>query len=237
MKKELISLHGTAREYYIPGPDDYIVGRMPTLCGQSEAQDRKYFKHIGKSGKIWLVADQPNSADSIYVEGGPNSKGFGGSTLEFQLVSSESIKCATPSDIHRAKNGFHSDTFKYAETIKLKGPWHSNDSALFADTGIDIRDKHYTLVVIGEEVKYGKHYETIVHKVLYKEEEPVLGFFHRGDILGREWAQKFGQRVFTYRQSRGGSTLGFVEPDAVFYWEKEHKPVTASPAQTGIIFS
>lgn len=209
-RKPVPNLYGTAREYYIPGSNDYVVGRTPVICGQSEAQGRKYFKHIGKSGKIWLVADQPNSADNIYVEGKPGSDGFGGATLEFPLTDSEEI-------------------------IKLKGPWHTNDDALFADTGVDVRDKHYLIVVIGEEVKYGKHYENIVHKVLYKDDEPVLGLFHRGDILGREYAQKLGRRVYVVRSSMGGGCYGYVEPDAIFYWEHPHDPVTASPNQAGII--
>ena len=202
---------GTAREYYTPGPNDYVVGRMPTISGQGDAQSRKYHKYVGKSGRIWLVANQPNAADNIYVEGGEGSKGFGGSTLTFPLVE--------------------------GGEVNLKGPWHTNSSALFQDTGIDIRDKYYVMVVIGKDVKYGKNYETIVHEVIHQDHEPVLGIFHRGDVLGRELAQKLGHQVFVVDQTLGGGHYRFVKPDDKFYWEQEHKPVDASPAQTGIIFS
>lgn len=164
-------------------------------------------------GKIWLIADQPNSADNIYVEGGPNSRGFAGATLRFPISGSD-------------------------EVVELKGPWHSNDSAFFNDTGIDISDKHHVMIIIGEDVKYGKNNETIVHKVLFKDDESVLGIFHRGDVLGREWAQKLGRRVFVVDETTGGGTRRFIEPDAIFYWETKHNTIgDVSPAQAGIIFS
>jgi hypothetical protein len=199
-------------EPYMPNENDHVLRGYRMISGQGEAQSKKYFKHIGKSGKIWLIADQPNSADNIYVEGGPNSRGFGGSTLTFPLVE--------------------------GGEINLKGPWHSNDSALFNDTGIDISDKHHVMIIIGEDVKYGKNNETIVHKVLFKDDEPVLGVFHRGDVLGREWAQKLGKRVFVVDETTGGGCRRFIEPTAIFYWETEHKSIDdVSPAQAGIIFS
>lgn len=198
---------------YIPTENDHVIRGYRMISGQGEAQSKKYFKYIGKSGKIWLIADQPNSADNIYVEGGENSRGFAGATLSFPISGSDEI-------------------------VKLKGPWHSNDSAFFDDTGIDIRDKHHVMVIIGEDAKYGLNGETIVHKVLHKDEEPVLGVFHRGDVLGREWARKLGRRVFVVDETAGGSTRRFIEPDATFYWEKEctNSIDGASQAQAGIIF-
>jgi len=33
---------------------DYIIDRQPMLCGQSEAEEGRYKKVIGKSGRTWL---------------------------------------------------------------------------------------------------------------------------------------------------------------------------------------
>ncbi len=201
------------REYYIPTNKDWVVSRLPMICGQAEAQSRTYFKHIGKSGKIWLISTDPNCADHIYVEGEPGSDGFGGSTLEFKV------------------------TYPENETIQLKGPWHSNSGAFFNDVGIDISDKHYVMVVIGEDVRYGRNYENIVYRVLHQDKEPVLGTFHRGDVLGREWAQKRGQRVYVIDQSMGGGRYRFVEPNAEFYWEKKHPVIDVSSNQLNVVMS
>ena len=73
--------------------------------------------------------------------------------------------------------------------------------------------------------------------VLYRDEAPQLGSFHRGDMLAREWAKEVGVPVFLYSQSKGGSSCGQVKPDAVFYWEKDSKATLSSPAQDVIIRS
>ena len=199
------------REYYTPTDNDFIVQRQPMICGSAEAESRKYHKYVGKSGKVWLVADQPDAAANIYVEGGPNSDGFAGRTLTFPLVD--------------------------GTEIKLKGPWHANSQLLFQDTGIDVRNRHYTFVVISRDRKPGKNYESIMVDVLYRDEEPQLGSFHRGDVLARQWTRELGVPVYCYSQSKGGSSCGQVKPDAVFYWEKDSKPATATAAQDAIIRS
>lgn len=182
------------RQFYIPTANDYVVQRQPMRSGQGEAQSRRYYLYTGKSGKRWLVADQDNAAANVYVEGGPNSDGFGGATLTFPLVD--------------------------GSEIKLKGPWHGNSDALFEDTGIDVRDRHYTFVVVSRRRESGEHYELIHADVLYKDDTPQLGNFHRGDLIAREWAQKLNEIVYLYSASEGGSSSGQVKPDAMFYWEK-----------------
>ncbi len=198
------------RQFYTPAENDFVVGRLPMVCGSAEAESRRYYKHVGKSGKVWLVADQPDAAANVYVEGGPNSDGFGGRTLTFPLVD--------------------------GTELKLKGPWHANSDSLFHDTGIDVRDKHYTFVVISRGRESGEHYESVMVDVLYKDDRPRLGSFHRGDLLAREWAQKLGTPVFLYSRSSGGSSCGQVKPDAKFYWEKDSKATTElSAAQDAIV--
>ena len=78
----------------------------------------KFRKHIGKSGRVWLVGianDELHAEilNEIYVstnEG--DTEGYSGGTLKFQL-----------------ENG---------STTSLKGPWHSNPTAFTEDTGIEL---------------------------------------------------------------------------------------------------
>jgi hypothetical protein len=172
------------RQFYTPTANDYIIQRQPMRSGQGEAQSRKYHKYIGNGGRIWLVADQENAAANIYVEGGPNSDGFGGATLTFPLVD--------------------------GSEIKLKGPWHTNSGALYEATGVDVRDKHYTFVVISRRRESGEHYEMIMADVLYKDETPMLGPFDRGKSIARGLLESTGlNSVALYSQSEGGSSCGF----------------------------
>lgn len=172
------------RKFYTPTENDYVVQRMPMVSGQGEAQSRKYFKHIGKDGRIWLVADQENAAANVYVEGGPGSDGFGGATLTFPLVD--------------------------GTEIKLKGPWHVNSNGLFDATGVDVRDKHYTFVVVSRRRESGERYETIMADVLYKDTEPTLGTFDRGKEIARGLLSSLSlNSVVLYSASEGGSSCGF----------------------------
>lgn len=208
-EERLDELDKSERNYYVPTDNDYVVARQPMTCGSAEAESRHYHLHVGKSGKRWLVADQEDAAANVYVEGGPNSDGFGGRTLTFPLVD--------------------------GSEVKLKGPWHTNSEALYADTGIDVRNQHYTFVVVSRDRKYGRNFETICVDVLYCDEAPLLGSFHRGDLLAREWARQLGQPVYIYSQSAGGSHSGQVKPDETFYFERNDKPTALSAAQDAIV--
>lgn len=187
-----LSLSQPIRTFYTPTENDYVIQRQPMRSGQGEAQSRKYHKYLGKSGKTWLVADQPNAGANIYVSANPEElkpgyrgfQGFGGSTLTFPLV-----------------NGGE---------IKLQGPWHSNSGALYEDTGIDVRDKHYTFVVVSRRRESGGHYEMIMADVIYRDDAPVLGPFNRGDAIAEELLKTTGaDSLCLYSESEGGSSCGF----------------------------
>lgn len=167
---------------------DYQVPKRKMTSGIGEAEKRKYRFFKGKSGKAWLVADVENAAEHIYVEGGKNSQGFGGAELEFELASGDGV-------------------------IKLKGPWHSNCDAFFCDTGVDIRDKHYTFVIVSRSVEYpGNIYNPLMKDVLYMDKEPCLGSFYRGDELAQKIANELNETVKLYSESSGGSVCKPVEP-------------------------
>jgi len=101
------------------------------LCGSAEAESRRYHLYNG----VWLVADQENAADNIYLAG--NGRGFGGRKITFTLVS--------------------------GDKITFQGPWLSNANHLFLETGIDVRDKYKTLGAIAKDLD-GDALEDIVYQ-------------------------------------------------------------------------
>jgi len=173
----------------IGGNMDYIIERQPMLCGQSEAEERRYKKVIGKSDRIWLYAIQDNPADNIYVSGDKNSDGFGGRTLSFTLED--------------------------GTTEELRGPWHTNSDALYGDTGVDLRNKCLTFVVISRDrksIQTERRYTTKMIDILYKDDKPTIGKFERGKIIAQKLANKLKQTIYCYSQSQGGSSNSPIEP-------------------------
>lgn len=161
----------------------FVASHRPMICGSAEAEGNRYKLYVGRSGTIWLVGISEDQGNAVYVQGGPNSDGFGGRVLTFRL-----------------ENG--------CDSISLKGPWHTNPSSLLSDTGIDVRDKFYTFGVVGE----GREYPAIT-KLLWFDTEPVIGSFDRVKQKAQEIANERGQTVFYYMESRGGSSCGAIDPD------------------------
>lgn len=187
---------------------DYLVKEKAMICASADAEERTYKKFIDKQSRIWLVANQVNEGDNIYVEGGSNSEGFGGRTLEFKTIE--------------------------GEILHLKGPWATNSEDLLKSTGYDIRDKHFTFVVISEG-RANEGYNTIMKDVLYQDKDWTLGKFSRGDELAEKMAQERGKMVMLYSESRNGSANGPVYPMtykhlsftgcACFYELNHHKQI------------
>ena len=173
---------------------EYIIQRRPMTSGQGEAVVHKYNQYTGKSGCIWLVSDQPNYGDQILVTNNPENttskeqgfEGFGGATMQIPLVD--------------------------GGVFELHGGWHSNSDALFQDTGIDARDKHYTRVIVAMGRKSDNLYNTIFTDVIHYEDDYVLGFFERSKEIAQKLADELGQMVYCYSESQGGSSCGGVKP-------------------------
>jgi len=159
--------------------------------GQGEAVKNVYTKHIGKSGDIWLVKEGKFAADNIYVSGGPGSKGFGGATLEFQLVD--------------------------GTVEKLVGPWHCNAGDLFKDTGVDVRNKHSSRVIIAKDMQYEDNYmnRKVFKDVIVLEEEFVEGSFDRREMyeLAQKHANELGQKLYIFKETGGGSCGEWIKPN------------------------
>ncbi len=154
-----------------------------------------YKKAVGRSGKIWIYQIGEGSSNFIYVSpdrrenfpGFRGFRGFGGSTLSFTLED--------------------------GSVEKIQGPWHSNSEALYHDTGVDIRNRHLTYVIIAKNREFSNG--TTLVGILYKDEKPMEGDFHRGTIMAMGMAKKLGRPVVCYSESLGGSSEGFVYPDQI----------------------
>lgn len=173
------------KERYIAKEDEFVTDDYQMFSGQGEAVRQKYHKYIGKSGNTWLVADSEWAAENVYVTDSPKNngtQGFGGAVLKMPLV-----------------NG---------EIFELKGGWHTNSDALFSDTGIDIRNKYRTFVVLAKE-RFSLDDGTwrIGFKgILYKDKEPTLGHFNRYKDL----IKQYPEAKYYYSSSRGGSSSGSI---------------------------
>ena len=173
---------------------DFVIPRKGMICGSAEAEANKYHVYAGRDGKRWLVADRDDCGDFVYVEGGPNSEGFAGRTINFPLVD--------------------------GTELALKGPWHTNPEALFAATGVDVRDCHKTFGVISRD---RKHYpqtfaptpmsgRDVMVDVIYMDTEPRIGWFNRVKTIAQVHANLLGETVFYYQESADGSSCGPVYP-------------------------
>jgi len=167
-----------ARDLQIGGK--FIADYYSMHSGQEVAQSNLYKIALGKTGRIWLYS----TADNIYVQGGPNSDGFGGALLEFKL-----------------QNG--------CDSIKLKGAWHAESSGLFADTGVDIRDQNLTIGVIGRARSHDKG-RSVIEDIIWFDKEPVYGIFDRVDKLAVKLSHERKEVLYYHKQSMGGSSCGPV---------------------------
>lgn len=153
------------------------------------------FKHFvvekSKYTIDWLVATNvENQANYVYcrARGNERSDGYGGATFNFALED--------------------------GSKFQLQGPWHSNSSDLFKDTGYDVRQKHYTFCVIGTNTEYSNnnYSRQRIVSIIHKDKQPTLGHFYRGDILAGEIANMLGQQVYIFSESEGGSHSGTINP-------------------------
>lgn len=171
---------------YIAKPDEFVTDDYQMFCGQGEAVERKYYRYVGKSGNTWLVADQENAAENVYVTDSPRNngkQGFGGATLRMPLIE--------------------------GGEFALVGGWHSNSDALFADTGIDVRDKYRTFVLLAmkRETTDDGTYRSIFREIVYRDTAPTLGRYDRY----KEIMAAHPEADYYYMTSHGGSSSGMTD--------------------------
>lgn len=168
---------------------EFEVKPMAMICGSHEAEIRAYRKYECKRG-VWLAAIQDASADNLYFHDprDKHSEGFAGRTLRFPLED--------------------------GSIYEAKGPWKGNADSMFNDTGVDLRDKYSTFVVIGRGVRFEKgRYESrrIITDVLHLDGGFQVGPFLREQLIVK--TLPVGEYQY-YRETRGGSSAGPIEHKA-----------------------
>lgn len=177
---------------------DYDLNNSITPGIYGEKKTFKAYNDIKEPGRLWLIAEQDNAADNIFV-GFPydtKSQGFYGDWLTFEI-----------------------DT---GTKIRLQGPWHSNSKAMYENTGIDIRDKSKTFVVIGN--GYVPNNNGLIKDIIYKDDDFVIGRHERGDKLAQKYANELGHPVFRWVRGMGGSHSGWIYPEGTNFREWESGP-------------
>lgn len=166
---------------------EYIVEPLPMKCGSYEAEKRTYKLILDKNNRKWLVANEENEADNIYVEGGKNSDGFAGRTLTFSLIT--------------------------GEKIKLQGPWHTNSNSLYEHTGYDCRNKSFTFGLVAKKREMTEDYKNKFIDIFYIDNDWTLGLYDRIEIIAQQIANELNDTVYYYRESQGGSSSGPINPN------------------------
>lgn len=159
----------------------------PMKSGVHEASIRKYKLFMGKSGKRWVVADQPNAADNIYVDGGVGSQGFAGRTMSFTLVDNT--------------------------VVDFIGPWKTMAEGLYEDTGYDVRNTYTIQGIISLDRKIGSFGNEEYSNILHYDESPQLGSFERIGLLAQKLANEHGKNVWYAYRSEGGGMSSWCKPE------------------------
>lgn len=160
----------------------------PMISASDDAAARKYRLHVGSTGRRWLVADQEAAAENIYADGGRGSQGMGGRTLTFDLVDGGSVD--------------------------FIGPWKSNPDDLFKETGVDVRNTHFTMGVCAFDIEHGKPWpapDTYID-VQHFDEKPVLGAYSRVQRIAQDIADRTGRIVHYAFVSKGGGSAFRATP-------------------------
>jgi len=165
---------------------NFEVGQMTMKSAIGEASKHVYRKVDSRVG-TWLVRQGKYAADNIYWL--KDGRGMGGATIKFKLED--------------------------GSVFEAKGPWLTNAGELFQYTGIDLREKLSTFVVLSDNVVYDKNYDPILVNVLYKDSEIKESVYDRGSSLAHEWAERLGKKIYYYQLTAGGSLFGSAVPEKV----------------------
>lgn len=160
----------------------------PMISASCDAAARKYRLHVGSTGRRWVVADQEAAAENIYADGGPGSQGMAGRTLTFDLIDGGSVD--------------------------FIGPWKSNPDDLFKETGVDVRNTHFTKGVCAFDIKLGRPWPSpdIYIDVQHFDDVPILGAYNRVEKIAQEIADRTRRVVHYAFISKGGGSSFRAKP-------------------------
>ena len=162
-----------------------------------------WVKYIGKyDGRIWLHPKNEAFNTMVIVEGGPNSDGFGGRTLPFNMDD--------------------------GSVLQLKGPWSASHDEFFKQTGIDRREHYNTWGCIGRHRGHhsnprGYDSRTVICDLVYFDSpEGAIGGYDRIRDIARAMAAERDEVLFMHSATYGGSSSGPVFPYEGSDWYKEY---------------
>ena len=180
----------------------YDLDRPYHMVSGQQEQAEHIFERSADGRWFWAVNTEEPGALIYYDPRDEHSQGFGGAVLTFKLTD--------------------------GTEVKVKGPWHSNSSALYTSTGIDLRNKHKTWGLVALQREYrplpknvsgnSSYYRFV--DVLHLDTEPVVGAFNRIREIAQVAANEMDQPVFYYSESRGGSSCGPCIPSG---WSRERE--------------
>jgi hypothetical protein len=141
---------------------------------------RTYKKAIGRNNDVWVYANVPNAGDYIYSRNG-DDKGFGGKMLTFELEG--------------------------GSKVLLRAPYLLSSGALYASTGVDLRDKHMTQGIIARHREEDVPFQTPKYTTVYHhDEKPVIGTYDRIHLLAETMArERWHPVVFAVRGTWGSN--------------------------------
>jgi hypothetical protein len=162
-----------------------LSSRLRMISAHGEQAAIELWETVERDGTRWFwPADHSTPGEHVHVYACP-SDGYGGAVLRF-----------------RCKDA----------TYECKGPFHSNTDALFAATGVDLRDKHRTWGVVAQRREW-EGLDEILHSILHEDPpEGVIGTFNRVDEIAQKLADERREVLAVYSQSRGGSSSGWAYP-------------------------
>lgn len=145
----------------------------------------KLFRKKPDAQRTWYYpVDVDNPGDHIYVDDGSH-KGHGGSMVYLPLED--------------------------GTEEAVRGPWHSNSRALFELAGVDLREQHRTVVVIG--TGFDAQRQHVVGVLYCDPPQGQVGAFDRGNKLAQQYANERGEVVAYAVGSMGGSSSALRYPE------------------------
>jgi hypothetical protein len=157
------------------------------ICGSAKAESKIYKKIENDSITWYIPSNVLNPGDGLHCreKDGKHSEGYAGRTLEFTLED--------------------------GSVDKVQGPWASNADALFRTTGIDLRDKHLTSVIVAKgrkaDFRNGDEYLDVMYYGV-----GMIGKWDRGEKIAQDYANHLKIPVYLYIRSDGGSSSRMVQP-------------------------
>lgn len=170
--------------------DEFVLDKPYRMISGQGDQAKHVYKQ-SPDGRWFYPANSDEPGAYIYHDPrDPKSQGFAGSTLTFELED--------------------------GTKVPVKGPWHSNSDALFQHTGIDLRAKHKTWGLVArvrDYIKSNNLSNYCFKDVFHLDEQPIVGEYDRINKIAQDMANKLGETVYYYSESRGGSGCGPVNPE------------------------